>query len=202
MEENKKSYSSNLKLEAVLLSFEKGTVAEVAEKFNITSHSLFNWRRNFIIHGPESFSVYGKGKLSADDKKIFDLKIKIKKINTQFEIIKGAVDYLQNKSHSRFQYIEENEHIYSSYLMCKTLGVCLTSYNKWKNEYVSERQKWKMMIKEEITKIFISSKKRYGSRRITAELQKSGYQLSSNTVLIYMRELNLYVSVKKNKVRA
>lgn len=57
------------------------------------------------------------------------------------------------------------------------------------------------MVKEEITKIFISSKKRYGSKRITAELQKCGYQLSSNTVLIYMRELNLYVYVKKNKPR-
>ncbi|MEO7977884.1 IS3 family transposase [Flavobacterium sp.] len=201
MKENKNSYSHDLKMKAVMLSFEKGTIAEVAQKFNITSHSLFNWRKNFIIHGPESFSDYGKGKLSTDDKKIFDLKIKIKKLNTQFEIIKGAADYLQNKSLSTFQYITENEDKYSSYLMCKTLGVNLGSYNKWKYEYVSERQKWKITVKEEITRIFIASKKRYGSRRITAELQKSGYQLSSNTVLIYMRELNLYVSVKKNKTR-
>jgi transposase-like protein len=202
MKENKQSYSHDFKLQVVLLSFEKATVAEIAQKFNITSHSLFNWRRNFIIHGPQSFSVYGKGRLSPEDKKVFDLKIKIKKINTQFEIIKGATDYLQNRSFSLFQHIAENEHIYSTYLMCKTLGVCLTSYNKWKYKYVSERQKWKMMVKHEILAIFIASKRRYGSRRITAELQKSGYQLSSSTVLIYMRELHLYVSVKKNKTVA
>jgi len=202
MKENKNSYSHDLKVQAVLLSFEKVTIAEVALKFHITSHSLCNWRRNFIIHGPESFSDYGKGKLSSDDKKIFDLKIKIKKVNTQFEIIKGAADYLQNKSLTTFKYIEDNEHKYSSYLMCKTLGVNLGSFNKWKTEYISERQKWKIKIKEEISSIFIASKNRYGSRRIAAELQKSGYQLSSNTVLIYMRELNLFVSVKKNKTRA
>ncbi|GGF24420.1 IS3 family transposase [Flavobacterium limi] len=201
MKEKKQSYSPDLKLQAVLLSFEKGTIAEVAQKFNITSHSLCNWRRIFIIHGPESFSVYGKGKLSTDEKKIFELKTKIKKLNTQFEIIKGAAESLQKGSLEIFQYIAENEQKHSSYLMCKTLGVCLNSYNKWKYEYVSERQQWKRMVKEEITSIFIASKKRYGSRRITAELQKSGYQLSSNTVLIYMRELNLYVSVKKNKTR-
>lgn len=201
MKENKKSYSHDLKLKAVMLSSESGTVAEVAQKFNITSHSLFNWRKNFIIHGPENFSVYGNGKLSSDDKMIFDLKIKIKKLNTQFKIIKGAADYLQNGSLSTFQYIAENEDKYSSYLMCKALGVNLGSYNKWKYVYVSERQKWKTMIKEEITKIFIASKKRYGSRRITAELKKSGYELSSSTVLIYMRELNLCVLVKKNKTR-
>ncbi|WP_417940960.1 IS3 family transposase [Flavobacterium sp. RS13.1] len=57
------------------------------------------------------------------------------------------------------------------------------------------------MIKEKITKIFISSKKRYGFWRITAELKKSGYELSSNTILIYMRELNFYFSLKKNRSR-
>lgn len=45
----------------------------------------------------------------------------------------------------------------------------------------------------------MASEKRYGSKRITAELQRSGYQISSNTVLIYMRELNLSLSVKKYK---
>ena len=58
-----------------------------------------------------------------------------------------------------------------------------------------------MMVKEEIASIYISSQKRYGSKRITAELQRSGYQLSSDTVLRYMRELNLRVSVKKYKFR-
>ncbi|GGF06360.1 transposase [Flavobacterium limi] len=201
MKENKQSYSPDFKLKAVLLSFEKGSVAEVAQKFNITSHSLFNWRRSFIIHGAESFSVYGKGALRAEDKKVFELKTKIKKLNIQFDIIKGATEYLRHGPISTFQYIAENEDKYSSYLICKTLGVCLNSYNKWKYKYVSERQKWKMMVKEEITKIFLASKKRYGSRRITAELQKCGYELSSNTVLIYMRELDLYVSVRKNKTR-
>lgn len=202
MKEKKQSYSPNFKLEAVLLSFENATVAEVAQKFNITSYSIFNWRRNFVINGLENFSVFGKGRLSSDDKKVFELKMKIKKLNTQFEIIKGAASYLQNGTLATFQYIAANEDKYSSHMMCKTLGICLTSYNKWKYKYVSERQKWKMMVKEEITRIFIASKKRYGSRRITAELQKYGYELSSNTVLIYMRELNLYVSVKKNKTRA
>jgi hypothetical protein len=46
----------------------------------------------------------------------------------------------------------------TSYLMCKTLGVCLGSCNKWKYKYVSERQKWKMMVKEESTTIFIALK--------------------------------------------
>ncbi|MFG4002260.1 IS3 family transposase [Flavobacterium aquidurense] len=199
MKQDKKSYSPDFKRNAVMLSFEKETINGVAQKLNVSSRAILHWRKNYIIFGEASFYGLGKIKLSPQEKKIYDLEKKIKKLNTEFEIINEAADYLHKGPLFTFQYIAENEQKYSSYLMCKILGVNLGSYNKWKNEFVSEKQKWKIMIKEEITSIFISSKKRYGYKRITAELQKSGYKLSSKTVLIYMRELNLYVSVKKNK---
>lgn len=73
------------------------------------------------------------------------------------------------------KFTAENEQKYSSYLICKILGINLGTYNKWKNEFVSERQKWKMAVKKEIKVIFDSSKRRYGYKRIAIELQKSGY---------------------------
>lgn len=199
MKKNQKSYTPDFKRNAVMLSFEKETINIVAQKLNISSRTLLHWRKNYIIFGEAGFYDLGKIKLSSEEKKIYILKKKIKKLNIEFEIIKEAADYLHKGSLFTFQYIAENEQKYSSYLMCKILGINLGSYNKWKNEFISEKQKWKIKLKEEITFIFLSSKKRYGSKRIAAELQKSGYKLSSNTVLIYMRELNLYVSVKKNK---
>lgn len=201
MKGNKKDYPRDFKLKVVKLSFEKAKLQDIARKFNITYETLLHWRKNYIINGEENFSVVGKTKLTVREKKICDLEIKIKKLDTEFKILKEAADYLQKEYPYIFQYIAKNEQNYSSYMMCKILGVNLGSYNKWKNEYISERQKWKMMVKEEIVSIFIASQKRYGSKRITAELQRSGYQLSSSTVLIYMSELNLRVSVKKCKIR-
>ncbi|MFQ6601943.1 transposase [Flavobacterium sp. C3NV] len=201
MKGNKKDYPRDFKLKVVKLSFEKAKLQDIARKFNITYETLLHWRKNYIINGEENFSVVGKTKLTVREKKIYDLEIKIKKLDTEFKILKEAADYLQKGYPYIFQYIAKNEQNHSSYMMCKILGVNLGSYNKWKNEYVSERQKWKMMVKQEIVSIFTASQKRYGSKRITAELQRSGYQLSSSTVLIYMRELNLRVSVKKCKIR-
>lgn len=201
MEAIKKHYSRDFKLKIVKLSFEKVKLDGIAREFNITYRTLWNWRKNYIINGEENFFVLKKTKLIGREKKIYDLEIKIRKTDTEYKIIKGAADYFQKGPPLIFQYIAENEQNYSSYMMCKILGIDLGSYNKWKNEYVSERQKWKMMVKEEIVWIFMSSQKRYGSKRITAELQRSGYELSSDTVLRYMRELNLHVSVKKYKIR-
>lgn len=201
MKANKKEYHRDFKLKVVKLSFEKVKLEDIAQKFNITYATLWHWRKNYIINGEENFSVLGKTKLTAREKKIYDIEIKIRKTDTEFKIIKEAEDYLQKGPPFIFEYIAKNEQNYSSYIMCKILGVNLGSYNKWKNEYVSERQKWKMMVKQEIVSIFILSQKRYGSKRITAELQRSGYQLSSDTVLRYMRELDLRVSVKKYKLK-
>lgn len=201
MKENKKCHDPDFKRKAVMLSFEKDTIDMTAQKMKISSRTLIHWRKGYIIFGEDSFYGLGKIRLSPEQKKIYDLEKQIKKLNIKFEIIKQAANHIDKGPIFTYQYIADNEEKYSSYLMCRVLGVNLGSYNKWKNEFVSEKQKWKLIVKKEITSIFISSKKRYGSKRIAAELRKSGYQLSSNTVLLYMRELNLYVSVKKNKTR-
>lgn len=197
MKDNKKSYNNDFKIKAVMLSFEKNSIDQVAKNLNISSRSLLHWRKSYIINGPISCSALGKIKLSPEEKKIYELEKKIKKFNIEFEIIKSATDHLYKGRLYIFQFIARNEYKYSSYLMCRILGVNLGSYNKWKNQFVTEKQKWKMILKEEIKSIYICSKKRYGSRRIAVELQKSGYQLSHSTVLRYMRELGLFVSVKK-----
>ena len=56
-----------------------------------------------------------------------------------------------------------------------------------------------MILKEEInSNFFFISQNRYGFRRIAAELQKSGYQLSHSTVLkIYERIKSVRFSKKK-----
>lgn len=198
---NKKDYHHDFKLKIVKLSFEKRKFEDLAQEFNITTASLLHWRKNYIINGEENFSSAGKTKLTAQEKKIYKLEIKIRKLDSEFEIIKGAKDLLHKELLFKYQYIAEKEQNYSSYMLCKILGVHLGNYKKWKNGYVSERQKWKMMIKKEIALIFLRSHKRYGYKRITAELQRSGYQISPTTVRLYMRELNLSVSVKKYKTK-
>ncbi|MNL23936.1 Transposase [compost metagenome] len=200
MKTNKKEYHRDFKLKLVKLSFEKRKIEDLVLEYGITNVTLLHWRKNYIINGEENFSL-GKTKLTAQEKKIYDLEIKIKKADTEFEIIKGAEDLLHKALLFKYKYIAEKEQNYSSYMLCKILGVHLGNYKKWKSGYVSERQQWKMMIKKEITSIFLLSKKRYGYKRIGAELQRSGHHISSKTVRLYMRELNLNVSVKKYKIK-
>lgn len=81
--------------------------------------------------------------------------------------------------------------------MCKVLEISNSSYYKWKKQVVSERQKRVILIKEAITSIYFTAKQRYGSPRITLELENMGYQISRITVAKYMKQLGLYSKLSK-----
>lgn len=96
-----------------------------------------------------------------------------------------------------YLFIKDHEKIYSIEKMCKVLEISNSSYYKWKKQVVSERQKQVILIKEAITNIYFTAKQRYGSPRITLELQNIGYQISRITVAKYMKQLGLYSKLSK-----
>jgi transposase-like protein len=197
MKKSRKTYDRDFKLKAVMLSYEKGNVTEIAKDLQIHRDNLFLWRRDCRKYGTGSFPGQRNLRLNSKEQKVYDLERKIKETNLKFEILRNASKYICLGKPYIFYFIAENEKNYSLRLMYKTLGVGGVTYRMWKKGFVSERQKEKMTLKKEIISIFAASKETYGSFRITAELQKK-YFISRTPVVKCMRELGLYVSCKKN----
>ncbi len=198
MKNSRKTYDRDFKLKAVLLSYENGNLTQTARELGIHKNLLFVWREDCKKYGTGSFPGCGYLTLSSEEKKIYDLEKKIKETDLKFEIIRDASKYICLGKPFIFHFMVENEKKYSIKFMCRTLGVNRGTYRLWRKGHTSERQKWKMTLKKEISSIFSASKETYGCHRIAAELQKSGYFLSHTTILRCMRELGLYVSIKKN----
>ena len=57
-------------------------------------------------------------------------------------------------------------------------------------------------IKEEIEKIFIENKRRYGYRRILLALQAEGYVINHKTVLKLMNEMNIHGKQRMSKYKS
>jgi putative transposase len=72
--------------------------------------------------------------------------------------------------------------------MCKMLGVSRSSYYKRKNKGKSKRTKQNEKILEMIKQIFSESNQRYGSPRITAELNRVGILCNKKRIARIMRE--------------
>lgn len=97
----------------------------------------------------------------------------------------------------KYKFIKNNEFIFPIEKMCNVLKLSSSGYYKWKNRPRSKRLLLKEKIKEQITSIYFLSKQRYGSPRITFELNSLGYRISQITVAKYMKELDLRSKLSK-----
>jgi len=97
----------------------------------------------------------------------------------------------------KYKFIKNNESIFPIEKMCQVLKLSSSGYYKWKNRASSKRLLLKEKIKEQITSIYFSSKQRYGSLRITFDLNALGYKISRITVAKYMKELGLRSKLSK-----
>ncbi|WP_410504324.1 IS3 family transposase [Flavobacterium sp. HJJ] len=96
-----------------------------------------------------------------------------------------------------YSFIKNNEQLFPIEKMCKVLKVSSGSYYRWKKQIITARSQRKITIQEQITLIYFESKQRYGSPRITLELQHFGYKISRITVAKYMKELGLRSKLSK-----
>ena len=97
----------------------------------------------------------------------------------------------------KYTFIKNHEYLFPIEKMCQVLEVGSSGYFKWKNKPISNRTLRKNEIKQQITSIYFTSKQRYGSPRITIELNALGYRISRITVAKYMKELGLRSKLSK-----
>ncbi len=96
-----------------------------------------------------------------------------------------------------FDFIKNHTKIFPIEKMCKVLKVSQSGYYRWKTATISQRLQKKTVLKEKITALYFESKQRYGSPRITMELNILGYKISRITVAKYMRGLGLKSKLSK-----
>jgi len=199
MKRTRKKYDFAFKEKAVLLSYEsKLSLAKLEKELNLYTAALSTWRREYEKFNNEDFSENGYLKLNLERQKIQELERKTNKSNLKFEILKNAEKHHKQGRLMVFYFMADNEKKYSIRLMCEVLDINRGTYRKWKNGFITETQKRKILIQKEITTVFFAFKKRYGCPRIAVELRNLGYQISSTTVHKHMKELGLFSKVKKN----
>lgn len=85
--------------------------------------------------------------------------------------------------------------------MCKVLEIPRSSYYKRRNNRLSKRALENKKIKGEIRRIFLESKERYGSPRITEELRRKGINCNRKRIARLMCEEGLRAKMfRKYKV--
>jgi transposase InsO family protein len=80
------------------------------------------------------------------------------------------------------------------------MNVSRSGYYKWSKRKESKREKQRKKLEKRIRKIFLDSRRLYGSPKIHKVLQKQGTNVSEKTVARIMKELGLVSrTIKKYK---
>lgn len=96
-----------------------------------------------------------------------------------------------------FDFIKNHAAIFPIEKMCNVLQVSPSGYYRWKNKIVPKRVQKMNLMKEKIKAIYFESKQRYGSPRMTVELNTLGFKISRFTVAKYMKQLGLRSKLSK-----
>jgi putative transposase len=93
--------------------------------------------------------------------------------------------------------MQKHQHLYPVEKMCQVFKVSKSGYYKWTHKKPTKQQIRNTMLKTEIEKIYRTSKGRYGSPRITKELNMQGIAVSKVLVAKLMQQLHLRSIVKR-----
>jgi len=91
----------------------------------------------------------------------------------------------------RYAFIESLRGTYSVVKMCRWAKVSRSGYYKWRNRKPSARELRKLEAESLLISLFRRYKSRYGSPRMTVELNESGVTISENTVAKLMANQGL-----------
>jgi putative transposase len=81
--------------------------------------------------------------------------------------------------------------------MCKVLSVSKSVYYKWIHRKPSQRAIRNALLLNDIRRIYTASKRRYGSPRITKEIQAEGTKSSKPLIAKLMRKENIQSIIRK-----
>ncbi|WHX28119.1 IS3 family transposase [Virgibacillus halodenitrificans] len=96
--------------------------------------------------------------------------------------------------------MEKHRHEFCVAKMCEVLGVWKSGYYDWRNRDKSEQKKRREKLTAEVKRVYMESKRRYGSPKITEQLKQEGWEISQKTVTRIMSDNGLRSkTVKKYK---
>jgi transposase InsO family protein len=101
----------------------------------------------------------------------------------------------------KYAFMQEHRDQFRLEGMCEVLSVSRSGYYAWRRRMPSERDKANAELLAHIREAHATSRRLYGSPRITAELNEQGFRCGKNRVARLMKEGGIRAAVKRRRFR-
>jgi len=101
----------------------------------------------------------------------------------------------------RYAFMQEHRDQFKIEGMCEVMSVSRSGYYAWRKRIPSKRYRANTELIRQIREAHVSSRRLYGSPRITAELHEQGFRCGKNRVARLMKEEGIRAVVKRRRFR-
>ncbi|XPE59648.1 IS3 family transposase [Shigella flexneri] len=190
-----KRYPEEFKTEAVEQVVNSGySVASVATRLDITTHSLYAW----IRVGPDSPLIKNSQMLRTMRR----LQKELKRVTDERDIFKKSRGVLRKAVRLRYAFIRDNSCCWPVRLLCRVLDVHPSGFYAWLQQPHSQRHQADLRLTGQIKQFWLESGCVYGYRKIHLDLRDSGQQCGVNRVWRLMKRVGIKAQVGYRSPRA
>jgi len=102
MENERRKFSREFKLNAVELSYQRENISELAHELQIRPAIIYRWRSEFASYQGKSFPGNGKPKMTEEETEIARLKKELAEMKMERDILKKAVSIFSKSDGKSF----------------------------------------------------------------------------------------------------
>ncbi|HGG2734621.1 TPA: IS3 family transposase [Escherichia coli] len=184
-----KRYPEEFKTEAAKQVVDRGySVASVATRLDITTHSLYAWIKKY---GPDSSTNKEQSDAQAEIRR---LQKELKRVTDERDILKKA-GVLRKAVRLRYAFIRDNSCCWPVRLLCRVLDVHPSGFYAWLQQPHSQRHQADLRLTGQIKQFWLESGCVYGYRKIHLDLRESGQQCGVNRVWRLMKRVGIKAQV-------
>ncbi|WP_373569547.1 IS3 family transposase [Escherichia coli] len=184
-----KRYPEEFKTEAAKQVVDRGySVASVATRLDITTHSLYAWIKKY---GPDSSTNKEQSDAQAEIRR---LQKELKRVTDERDNIKKS-RVLRKAVRLRYAFIRDNSCCWPVRLLCRVLDVHPSGFYAWLQQPHSQRHQADLRLTGQIKQFWLESGCVYGYRKIHLDLRESGQQCGVNRVWRLMKRVGIKAQV-------
>ncbi|HBW3055763.1 IS3 family transposase [Klebsiella pneumoniae] len=172
------------------------SVASVATRLDITTHSLYAWIKKY---GPDSSANKEQSDAQAEIRR---LQKELKRVTDERDILKKGRGVLRKAVRLRYAFIRDNTCCWPVRLLCRVLDVHPSGFYAWLQQPHSQRHQADLRLTGQIKQFWLESGCVYGYRKIHLDLRDSGQQCGVNRVWRLMKRVGIKAQVGYRSPRA
>ncbi|MDV8009250.1 IS3 family transposase [Rhodococcus sp. IEGM 1318] len=190
MTEKRRQFSPQFKAEAVQMVVGLGrSLTAVARDLEINPGTLGNWVKAWREENPDPATATNP----VEAARVAEMESEIRRLRMENEFLKKGRGLLRQDTPvaERCALIEAEKANYSIGWMCTLLDVPRSTFYVWRVRVETPTASRRRGLREQVRRVFDTSRQTYGCRRVAAQLNRDGIEVSVGTVAGIMRELRL-----------